>query len=173
MQPVYLVKEMPGFSPTIGHLVSMMNYARYTTLRAVRDLSVDQLDHLPDEAGNTIGALLSHMAAVEWFYQIVTFEGREPTAEEEEPWKGAGDLGEPARRQIQGNGLEHYLRLLSSVREKTLIEFAKRDDAWLFKEVPFFGERPSNSYFIWFHVFEDEINHRGQIRLIRKRLPKT
>lgn len=30
---------------------------------------------------------------------------------------------------------------------------------------------PTSNYFKWFHVFEDEINHRGQIRLIRKLTP--
>jgi hypothetical protein len=30
---------------------------------------------------------------------------------------------------------------------------------------------PANNHFKWFHVFEDEINHRGQIRWLRARLP--
>ncbi|WQI98124.1 integrase, partial [Rossellomorea vietnamensis] len=25
-------------------------------------------------------------------------------------------------------------------------------------------------HFKWFHVFEDELNHRGQIRMIKKRM---
>jgi uncharacterized damage-inducible protein DinB len=173
MEPVCLIKPLPGYSPTIGHLVSMMNYARYTTLRAVQDLTIDQLDHCHDEVGNSIGALLAHMAAVEWVYQVISFEGREPTPAEEEPWKAGLELGELARKEIHGKNLDHYLSLLASVREKTLAEFAKRDDAWLLTEVPFWRSKPGNHYFMWFHVFEDEINHRGQIRLIRKRLPKT
>ena len=56
------------------------------------------------------------------------------------------------------------------MRAKTLEEFAKRDDLWLEEEIPFWGT-VGNRYFAWFHVFEDEINHRGQMRLIRKALP--
>jgi len=29
-----------------------------------------------------------------------------------------------------------------------------------------------NAHFAWFHVAEDEINHRGQIRWLRARLSK-
>ena len=39
------------------------------------------------------------------------------------------------------------------------------------EETPFWGGQPANNYFKWFHVFEDEINHRGQIRWLCKRLP--
>ena len=42
-------------------------------------------------------------------------------------------------------------------------------DAWLDAQTPFWGGKPANNYFKWFHVFEDELNHRGQIRWLRKR----
>ena len=29
-----------------------------------------------------------------------------------------------------------------------------------------------NHYYLWFHVMEDEINHRGQIRSIKRLLGK-
>jgi uncharacterized damage-inducible protein DinB len=34
-----------------------------------------------------------------------------------------------------------------------------------------FAGKPASNYFKWFHVFEDELNHRGQIRWLRRRLP--
>ena len=166
-----LVKPKPGFTPRIGELVSMMNYARHTTLRAVRNLTPAQLDYRLDESANSIGALLLHMAAIETWYQVFTFENREMTPEEEKPWQAAMELGELGR-SIEGQPLEHYLGILKEVRSKTLTELAKRQDDWLYQEKPLFGSEPGNHYFMWFHVFEDEINHRGQIRLIRKRLPK-
>lgn len=55
-----------------------------------------------------------------------------------------------------------------AVRHKTLEEMAKRNDDWLY-EVSASG---SNTYYKWFHVMEDEINHRGQILLLKKRLPR-
>ena len=94
---LYLISEQPDFTPHIGRLVSMMNYARATTLRAVKDLRLEQLDFVPSGFKNSIGALL---------------------------------------------------------------------------EFPFKAQTPANHHWCWFHVFEDEISHRGQIRLIRQNSPK-
>ena len=87
-------------------------------------------------------------------------------------WGVALNLSERARGEIRGHDLSYYLQILKKVRSKTLAEFAKRDDGWLYKETPFWNNRPANNYFKWFHVFEDELNHRGQIRWIRKRAVK-
>lgn len=167
----FLIQELPGFTPQIGNLVVMMNYARYTTLMAVHGLTTSQLDYLHDSQSNTIGALLGHIAAVEVAYQADTLEERGLTAEERRKWGVFLDLGENARREIRGHPLEYYLQLLHDVRQKTLNEFAKRTDDWLYEQTPFWGGQPANNYFKWFHVFEDEINHRGQIRWLCKRLP--
>ncbi len=171
MDAVYLVKDLPGFTPHIGRLVSMMNYARATTLRAVKDLSVEQLNTVPAGFGNSIGALLAHFAAVEFFYQARTFENRRLEDDDPElaPWLAALDLGERAK-EISGEPLEHYLEQLQTVRDVTLEKFRTLDDAWLHQEFHFNDTRMANHYWCWFHVFEDEINHRGQIRLIRKNL---
>jgi len=58
-------------------------------------------------------------------------------ASETEPWEAALDLGERSRREIKGNSIDYYLRILEEVRSKTLEELAKRDDQWLDEETPF------------------------------------
>ncbi|MEF3305584.1 hypothetical protein [Paenibacillus sp. GYB003] len=88
-----------------------------------------------------------------------------------EGWGAALDLGEQGRNEIKGRPLSDYLTILSEVRQKTLDGFKQRGDDWLFEQTPFWEGYPANNYFKWVHVFEDEINHRGQIRWIRKRLP--
>lgn len=166
----YVIGSTAGFSPEIGRLVGMMAYTRWTTLRAVDGLSVEQLDHLHDERSNTIGALLAHIASVELAYQRITFEGRGVSLPENEAeLTAAMQLGERARADIRGKPLEHYVGLLQAVRAFTLGELAHRDDSWL-NDTTTWNGRKVNNYFKWFHVFEDELNHRGQIRWLRGRL---
>jgi hypothetical protein len=62
---LYLIGDISGFTPQISRLVSMINYARHTTLSAVADLKVDQFDYLHDPQSNSIGALVLHIAAAE------------------------------------------------------------------------------------------------------------
>ena len=167
----FVVAPLPGFTPQVGRLVAMMRYARRTTLETVDGLTTEQLDYALDPASNTIGALLAHVAAVEVAYQRSTFDGQGLTRADAARWGAALALGDRARRRIRGRPLESYLADLEVVRAATLWELAQRDDAWLEITVPFWDGLPANNYFMWFHVFEDEINHRGQMRIIRKRLP--
>ena len=164
----FLVTRLDGYSPRISELVVMMSYARDTTLWAIRNLSQEQLDARPNGVTNSIGMLLAHMAAVEVGYTVDTFEAREYD------WDSpALELGERGQQHIKGHELNFYTDELTRVRAKTLEEFAKRDDDWLYEQTPFWDKQPANNYFKWFHVFEDEINHRGQIRLIRKMLERA
>jgi hypothetical protein len=126
---LHVIGEEPGFTPQISRLVSMMSYARHTTLAEVEGLSVEELDHLHDAESNSIGALLSHLAAVEAWYQASTFDGRELGPNELGDLGPALDLGEKARREIRGHDLDYYVQRLKRIRRKTLEELAKRDDA--------------------------------------------
>ena len=168
----YFIGNREGFTPQIGRLIGMMNYARQTTLQAVQGLTQAELDLLPDPEGNSIGMLLEHFVAVEIGYAASTFDNNEDwDAALGERWRAGGDLGALGREKIRGNKLSYYLENLRVTREKTLAEFAKRNDTWLEEPIPFWGTT-GNRYFAWFHVFEDEINHRGQIRLIAKHIPR-
>lgn len=170
MDRIYLITDIPGYTPQVGRLLSMMNYARYTTLEAAQGLTAEQLDFRMDEESNSIGMLLMHFAAVENAYSVETFEGRELTEEEIEEWRPALMLGDEGREHIRGHDLDYYLNVLDEVRNRTLDLFKTVNDEWLHAEEPFWYNKPANRFFMWFHVFEDEINHRGQIRMIRKRL---
>ncbi len=169
--PSLLVQPLPGFSPAIGRLACMLTYARQTTLAAVAGLTQQQLDHLHDRRSNSIGALLSHIAAIEAYYQIAAFEARPPTPAEEERWGAALALGERGRSELRDQPLAYYMTLMEHVRAHTLAQLARRTDDWL-EERAAWSTRPMNHHWMWFHVFEDEINHRGQIRWLRARLPQ-
>lgn len=123
------IEPLPGYSAAIGRLVCMLTYVRETLIATVRDLGPRELDHRHDAASNSIGALLSHAVAVERYYQLFTFEGREPSPEEEARWSAALDLGEAGRRCLRGHDLPWYLAVLAATRKATLAALAERDDA--------------------------------------------
>ncbi|MFC5451073.1 DinB family protein [Paenibacillus aestuarii] len=171
MDKIFLISDIPGYTPQISRLMSMMNYARYTTFQSVQGLTTEQLDFTIDSTSNSIGSLLLHFAAVEYAYQLYTFEHRDLNEDEMKKWGAALDLGELGREQIKGNKLEYYIHILNEIRDKTYDLFKLKTDEWLYEEHEFWNQKTSNYYFMWFHVLEDEINHRGQIRWLRKRLP--
>jgi uncharacterized damage-inducible protein DinB len=170
---IYVIGPMEGYSPHIGTLVSMLNYNRATVIQVVKGLTIPQLDFLLDEHANTIGGLLMHLAATEKYYQVNTFEGRQDfNAEEKKLWGAASELGDAGRKEIKGKELEYYLDLLENGRKKTLEEFKKKDDKWLFAIDPVWSkENKFNTYWKWFHVCEHEANHRGQISFLNTRVP--
>jgi uncharacterized damage-inducible protein DinB len=163
------IEPIPGYSPGIGRLICMLMYARSTTFAAVEGMTVEDLDHLHDSESNSIGALLAHIVAEERSYQVMTFEDRALSADENSRWLAALKLGPDARRVLRDHPLDHYLDELKAVRQVTLEGFAARDDEWLERSVT--TAPKINVHWAWFHAAEDEISHRGQIRWLRKRLP--
>jgi uncharacterized damage-inducible protein DinB len=166
----YLLGTDAGMSPAVSGLIGMLRYARTTTVHAVSGLTMAQLDHRHDGESNSIAMLLAHIAAVEAWYQAASFDGRDWTAAEAKRWNIAADLGPAAAKVIRARALESYLDDLASVRSRTERELEARGEDWLLEPREVRGTE-MNGYWMWFHVCEDEINHRGQIRWLRKRLP--
>ena len=113
----------------------MLTYARSTTVAAVEGLTLAEIDHLHDPQSNSIGALLAHIAVVERSYQVMTFEDRPLSPDENAQWSIALKLGDEGRRALRGRPLDHYLDELGFVRHRTLEGLAARDDAWLERSV--------------------------------------
>ncbi|WP_226579551.1 DinB family protein [Halobacillus litoralis] len=165
----YQVQSEKGFTDKIGELVCMLEHARAVTIAEVADLTKKELDTC-DAGGNSIGALLSHIAAIEYVHQVISFEERDLTEEELAEWGAALKLGETARMNIHSSSIDDYLDVLEFTRDQTLELLKEKDDAWLYEERTWPNGVKYNPYYLWFHVMEDEINHRGQIRsMIRQR----
>jgi uncharacterized damage-inducible protein DinB len=164
----FRIEPLPGYAPMIGRLVGMLNYTREGTLEDVAGLSVAELDHLHDDTSNSIGALLAHIAVVERGYQCLILEDRRASEAELASWEPALTLGPAARGVLRGKPLEHYVDDLTDVRRVTLEGLRIRDDEWLERALP--AAPAMNAHFAWFHVVEEEINHRGQMRWLRSRL---
>ncbi len=166
----------PGYSPMIGTFVSQLTWMREVNgvLRATKDLTQTDLDVLFDANANSIGALMLHLAATEVYYGMHTFQGMKWDSwpdDVKKKWDPAMELGDAGRKTIKGHDRDYYVDILHEVREKTLAEFQKKDDAWLMAVDKDSGWGPTNNLCKWFHVCEHEAHHTGQIAMLRKRLP--
>lgn len=166
----YRIASKEGFTEKIGVLVSMLEVTRQVTVGELSALSARNLDMPVDDRGNTIGALLMHIAAIEYVHQVITFEKRDLNSEELAKWEVAFQLGEKAREQIKNKPLDFYTGELNKIRGKTLDFFKSKTDDWLYEEDRWGDEIRINNYFLWYHVMEDEISHRGQIRMMLRML---
>ncbi|CDQ19418.1 Protein of unknown function [Halobacillus karajensis] len=169
----YQVQSEKGFTEKIGELVCMLEHTRAVTIQEVADLTQKELDEC-EPGGNSIGMLLSHIAAIEFVHQVISFEERDMTADEKEEWEPALDLSGQTRDLYRFLTVDDYLDLMELTRDTTLEILKEKDDSWLFEERTWSDGVKYNPYYLWFHVMEDEINHRGQIRaMIRSKKQKT
>ncbi|MBT2691269.1 DUF664 domain-containing protein [Bacillus sp. ISL-47] len=166
----YRIRSTEGFDEKMGELVSMLEHARAVTLQDIACLTKSELDYLPEETSNSIGSLLMHMAFIEYVHQVITFENRDLNEAELLRWDAAMELGEKARARIKNEPLGYYINELASIRKKTLILLKTKQDSWLFEEGKWPNGVPFNNYWFWYHVMEDGISHRGQIRVIKRQL---
>ncbi|HDR4561398.1 DUF664 domain-containing protein [Bacillus cereus] len=165
----YRIRSMDGYTKNIGELVSMLEHTRAVTLQEIKDLSVEQVDLIMPSVGNSIGALLKHIAAIEKAHQLISFQERDFTKEELEIWEDALYLGK-AGRTIRGHEIQYYVQILQSVREESLKYLNEQDDEWLMSERKWPNGVAYNQHYLWFHVLEDEISHRGQIRMMKNKI---
>jgi hypothetical protein len=171
-----LLGPRAGYAPQIGSFVSELTWMREANgiLVTTKGLSQADLDYLFDQNANSIGALMLHLAAAETYYQMNTFDGMKWDSWSDavkQKWDAAMDLGDAGRKTIKGRDRDYYVAILHEVREKTLAEFKKRDDAWFLAADKDWPWGPTNNYCKWFHVCEHEAHHCGQIAMLRKRLP--
>jgi hypothetical protein len=166
-----LIAPVAGYSPHIGVLVDTLQCCRSKTVEWLQDLTIYQLDFLYDATANSIGALLLHLCALEVAVQEYSFHGIAlENPEWRQKWGVAMDLGEPARREIRGHPVSYYLAELQRIRAQTLEQLRQYQDDWLWRQAPW-GNRIVNHYWMWYHVYEDEINHRGEISWLKSRIP--
>ena len=111
-----------------------------------RLMRLRDLDFLLDDKANTIGMLLLHIASVEFEFHKIIVEKRELTEVELDCWRPAVELGDLGREKIKGNPLEFYIEHLAEVRKKTLEDFLKLKDTWLYEESDFWDDKKENNY---------------------------
>ena len=162
----YTITAREGYSPQIGILVDMLDNSRNQILEAIKELDPADLDYRFDDQANTIGALLMHLIATQSYYQVQSLEERSWDEQEEAFWTKASNVEENSKGALRGKDLSYYREVWDKVHGKTLVGLKQKDDAWLQLMV----DDGINHHYIWFHVFDHQANHLGQISVIINRL---
>lgn len=157
-------------SPRVAFFFSMMDRIRHRLLRAVEDLSDDEIDYSPDmELIETIGTLLLHIAGVEWSWIFEDIDGEEMDYEK---WKHAFALREENLPQLTKQGLQFYIDRLTEVRNEVFLRLRDLDDSNLHILVDV-GSAEVSIEWILFHLLEHEAMHIGQISILKRLAKKS
>jgi hypothetical protein len=165
--PVRSVEPLPGYDPTIGRWLWVLEDTRRETKEALTGLAPATLDWTPHQSENSIGTLLYHVALIEldWLYREVLED--QPYPEEVKalfavPHRGAQGLLSP----VQGDTLEHHLHRLDLVRMYLLTSF-RGMTILEFRRLRPFPEYRVSPEWVLHHLIQHEAEHRGHIQLLR------
>jgi uncharacterized damage-inducible protein DinB len=154
---------------SLDYIQGILQDTRTTTILSLKNLLVDELDWQCQEGWNTIGALLSHIVAIETYFRIEFVEGRKLTDEENDSLLPALDMGIHLSKLMNQQPLEEYIKQLTESRELMLNAIAKLTHEDFIRRIDDYDEETGcNLAWVLYHMAEDEIYHRGQISMIRK-----
>jgi uncharacterized damage-inducible protein DinB len=152
--------------PTIASLLWMLEDCRRLTLEVVVGLDQATLDWEPKIGGNSIGALLYHIAAVEadWLYAEVLQE--EPPADVYAlfPQDMRDESGHLTR--WRGDDLPTLEHRLAEIRQKLVATYTRMtaEDFCRPRALPDYDVTPE---WVLHHLLQDEAVHRGEMGMVK------
>ncbi|WP_353718775.1 DinB family protein [Dyadobacter sp. 676] len=155
---------------SVDYLIGILQDTRLTTIQTIRKLTTAQIDWQFAPGWNTIGALLSHIEAIEHFFRIEFVLGRKLTAEENDFWTPALDMGEHIPKLMTGKAIEDYIGNLTTSRQMLIDSIRDLSFEELTQKIDGYYDEQTGCNLAWalYHMAEDEIYHRGQISMLRK-----
>src|SRR5437870_4801312 len=102
---------------SIDYLLGILEDVRVTTLQVISKIPPKEIDWQFKEGWNTIGALLSHITAIEHYFRIEFVEERKLTGEENNQWLPGMEMGPYLPQLMQKLSIETYIAELTESRE--------------------------------------------------------
>lgn len=156
------VKDLEDFQPEVGHLVWILQAARWRLYECLAGLDTAVLDWQPSYGGNSIGTLLYHIAAIEidWLYCEVLEQPFSPEIIELFPFNvrdAEGRLTTVTNQSLAEH--QHRLdicrtHLLNAYREMSVADF---------RRLHHFDNYDVTPEWVLHHLIQHETEHRGQI----------
>ena len=165
--PLLSVEPLPGYEPTIGRWLWLLEDTRRETKEALTGLAPAALDWVPPHGENTIGTVLYHIALIELDWLYTEALESQPWPEELKPLFALPDRDARERLSpLGGETLEEHLRRLDLVRRHLLDAFRGMTLSE-FRRARHFPRYRVTPEWVLQHVVQHEGEHRGQIQLLR------
>lgn len=160
------VRPLASYAPPVGAALWMLEDTRARTLRAVDGLPAEIIDAIPIAGGNTIGALLYHIAAIEMDYLYADIlSQRHPTwLTDLFPYDVRESNG--SLSPLRGFSFDNHLQRLATTRKRLLKELQSLTAEDFVRPRPTTVGEATPEWIIH-HLRQHEAEHRGQIQEIR------
>lgn len=151
----------------VSYILAVFEETRIVTKATVFDLTLTELDWIYDKGWNSIGALLEHIISNENIFRIKYLEKRSLTEDEKYEY-GPGRLLGDYVSILKGRDLDYYFDRLDATRECTLQHLRNKSQADFTEQLPGSSDETSNLSYAIYHEIEDELQHKGQMVLLKK-----
>ena len=149
------IKPALGYDNHVGQLISIMDSVRMYTIGITRNLNTNQLDYRIDKESNTIGSLLMHIGAMEYFTLKQFFSENKYFLTEFEKWIPYTSIN-LSQSKIENNEIGFYINAISEVRNISKSLLKSKSDSWLMEDLYMTKKIKANKYFKIFHLAQDE-----------------
>ncbi len=153
----------------IDYLLGILVDARAVTNKMVNNITTEELHWQYAEGWNTIGCLLAHIISCSHYLRIVFLQQRQLTQAEKDQFLPGLEMGKYIPQLINHQPLEKYQSQLAA--SSALLEEAIKNitqEEFFEKREGYNEETGCNLAWVFYHLAEDEVHHRGQISLLRK-----
>ena len=161
-----IVEYSHNTDPTIASLLWMLEDARRMLLETVAGLDLATLDWEPEIGGNSIGALLYHIATVEmdWLYTEVLEQDPPADILRRFPMDMRAEDGHLAR--WRGEELPAHLERLAFIRQRLIATYASMTPG-NFRRPRTLPDYDVTPEWVLHHLLQDEAVHRGEIGMVK------
>lgn len=163
-----ILEPLLDYEPLVGSWLSAFQDVRQRTLDTLEGLKPELIDWCPPWRGNTVSALLYHLAAIEadWLFTDILEKSKFPPQIDElfpsDVHDADGNL-----TSVPGTSLELHIQRLADMREYFMNEMRAINDRD-FRRARKFPEYRVTPEWVIYHLMQHEAEHRGQIMDLRE-----